>query len=485
MSRRYSQPADLNALATCAPDLAQVLVSLSSDIALVIDDQGVVRSVAQDPKAPMSAMADSWVGRPWADTVTAGTRSKIEKLLDDVGETGRARRREVNHAGDAGGDIPVAYTALRLGTHGPVLAVGRDLRTVSAIQQRFLTTQQEIERGYWRARQTETRHRLLLQVATDAVMTLDADTSCILDGNAAAVLLLQDDSLPLAGRVAEQQFEAHARPAVRELLLQARTSGQPVEIQARLAGSHLSVGLLAMPLLTAGGHRLLLRARTAEPIAGDGPPLETALARLVEGTRDGILVTDMRGQVLGANRSFVGLAQATDEDQVRGRPLADWLGQPQFNGSDVAEVVRAVREHGLAQDRPLALRSAGPGAQPLAVTGMLLMEGDQECLGFIVRPTPDRAPTPAPAPALNRTVTALATPQALSVAIEALTAGLGSLPLAELLRRAEKLARQHLVQRALDLSPTDDAAALLLSVSATQLAQLKNELALEATAAGR
>ncbi len=468
MRRRLLQPADLKALATCAPDLAQVFVSLSSDIALVIDDQGVVLSVAQDPHAPMSALAQNWVGQRWADTVTEGTRRKIDKLLGDVGDTGLARRREVNHAGEAGGDIPVAYTAMRLGEHGPVLAVGRDLRTVSAIQQRFLSTQQEVERGYWRARQTETRQRQLLQVATDALMTVDALTLCILDGNPAAVQLLQDGVLPLAGRVAEQQFEAHARPAVRELLLQARSSGRPIEIQARLAGTHLSVGLLAMPLQTTGGHRLLLRARTAEPLSGDAQPLEAALARLVEGTRDGIVVTDMRGQVMGANRSFVRMAAAADEDQVRGRPLADWLGPSEH---DVAALLAAVRESGMVQDRALGLCLPGQPPQGLAVTGMLLIEGDQECLGFIVRPQTHA-----------QTASAAAAPLTLGRAVEALALELGSTPLVELLQRAEKLARQHLVQRALDLSPSDAAAAMLLSISATQLAQLKNELALEAAA---
>ncbi len=471
MSRRLLQPADLAALASCAPDLAQVFVALSSDIALVISDQGVVLSVAQDPQAPMSVLARGWVGQRWADTVTAGTRRKIEKLLGDVSDTGLARRREVNHANESGGDIPVAYTAMRLGEHGPVLAVGRDLRTVSAIQQRFLSTQQDIERGYWRSRQTETRHRLLLQVATDAVLTVDADTLCILDGNAAATLLLQDGGLPLAGRAAEQQFEAHARPAVRELLWRARATAQPAEIRARLAGSHLSVGLMALPLRTAAGNRLLLRARAAEPLSSEALPLEAVLSRLVEGTRDGILVTDMRGQVLGASRGFVRLADADDEDQIRGRRLADWLGPAE---SDVADLLQAVRESGLAQDRPLTLRAQRPEPQALAVTGMLLIEGDQECLGFIVRPTLPAQGAPAGAPL-----------QSTGSAIEALAAALGNAPLPELLRRGEKWLRHHLVQQALARTTSDDAAARLLGVSASQLAQLKNAIALEAAATGR
>jgi transcriptional regulator PpsR len=351
-----------------------------------------------------------------------------------------------------------------------VLAVGRDLRTVSAIQQRFLSTQQDIERGYWRTRQAETRHRLLLQVATDAVVTVDAETLCIVEGNPAAVLLLHAGGQPLAGRVVEQQFEARARPAVHELLQRARAQGQPVEIQARLAGTHLSVGLLAMPLQTSGGRRLLLRVRAAEPLAGDAVPLDAALARLVDGTREGIVVTDMRGQVMGANRGFVRMVEAAEEDQVRGRPLADWLGPVQ---ADVDDLLRAVRASGMAQDRPLTLSRAGQVAQGVAVTGMLLIEGDQECLGFILR---QQAHEPA--------VSAQGQALALSAAIEALSDRLGQTPLLELVRHAEQLVRNHLVQRALDRVGSDAAAALLLSVSVQQLAQLKNELALD-NSAGR
>ncbi len=398
MRRHLPEPADLKVLATCAPGLGRLFAALSSDIALVIDQHGVVLSVAQDPHRPMSAQAAAWVGRCWADTVTEGTRGKIDKLLGDVGDAGLARRREVNHAGELGGDIPVAYTAVRLGESGPVLAVGRDLRSVWAIQQGFLSSQQDIERVYWRTRQTEARQRLLLQVATDAVMAVDADTLCILEGNPAAALLLPDSDLALAGRVVEQQFEAHARPAVRELLLQARSSGRPVETQARLAGSHLSVGLLALPLRTGGGRRLLLRARSAEPIASAAVPLEAALARVLEGGRDGIVVTDMQGRVAGANCSFVRLVAAGDEDRVRGRPLADWLAAAGGGAADVAGLLRAVRDLGIAQDRPMVLRVAEPGSQAVAmtlavtVTGLLLIEGDQARLGFVLRPQAPRRP---------------------------------------------------------------------------------------------
>ena len=167
-----SEAPDLGALSELAPELAQTFVSIASDIALVIDAGGVIRSVATG-SAPI-APATEWIGRPWAETVTGDTRTKIEQLLSEAQTSGVTRRREVNHPSDSGTDIPVAYAAIRLGRDGPVLAVGRDLRAVSAIQQRFIDAQQEMEREYWQQRQSETRYRMLFQVANDAVLVVDA-----------------------------------------------------------------------------------------------------------------------------------------------------------------------------------------------------------------------------------------------------------------------------------------------------------------------
>ena len=151
---------------------AEAFVSLASDIALVLDASGVVLNVAQGGAAPLAPAAHEWIGRAWVDTVTGDTRAKVHALLKDMASTGIARRREVNHPSATGVDIPVAYTAMQLGEHGPVLVVGRDLRAVAAIQQRFVDAQREMERGYWRTRQSESRYRLLFQVANDAFFTL-------------------------------------------------------------------------------------------------------------------------------------------------------------------------------------------------------------------------------------------------------------------------------------------------------------------------
>jgi hypothetical protein len=139
--------AELAAVAAFAPHLAQAFASLACDMALVLDTQGCITRVAHHPAGTLSALTADWVGRPFADTVTAQTRPKILSLLQELEQQGLGRRREVNLPAEPA-EIPVAYTALRLGPGGPALAVGHDLRAAAQMQQRFLRVQQELERGY-------------------------------------------------------------------------------------------------------------------------------------------------------------------------------------------------------------------------------------------------------------------------------------------------------------------------------------------------
>jgi transcriptional regulator PpsR len=477
VSRRLSQPADLGALVGSADELAQAFVALSSDIALVIDDHGVITRVVQDASTPMAPQARDWVGQRWIETVTGETRRKVEMLLADVGNTGTARKRQVNHGCVGEADIPVDYTALRLGARGPVLAVGRDLRTVASIQQRFQDTQQELERTYWRARQNEARYRLLFQVATDAMLLIDGQTLRVLDGNHAAEALLRADIGPLIGRIAEQQFDASSRPALRDLLAQVCGGGQAAEIHARLAGTHIPMGVAATPFRTPpaivgaapGPVRVLLRVRANEGAAEDVTLQGTPLARLVDTTAEGLVVTDSSGRVVVSNRAFALLAQVASVEDVQGQWLAMWLGA---GDEELPGWIERVRGEGMANLSAVLLRRANSAALEMDITISLLMEGDQERFGFTLRP---RAP-----PVEGGVLPLSARTLALARAIDALCVEVGEAPLGTLVQRAEHLARGHLVQAALSQrGGSDEHTAHELGISVHELTRLRRAHAAE------
>jgi PAS domain-containing protein len=122
-------------------------------------------------------------------------------MLAEAAAQGVSGRRQVNHVSPSGADIPIVYTAVRMDeTPGKVVAIGRDLRGVSALPQRLVEAQQSLERDYWRMRHSETRYRLLFQVSTEAVLMLDAGTQKVIEANPAAAQLFDVPALHGAQR---------------------------------------------------------------------------------------------------------------------------------------------------------------------------------------------------------------------------------------------------------------------------------------------
>jgi transcriptional regulator PpsR len=475
MSRRLPQPAHQGALVSSADELAQAFVSLSSDIALVLDKQGVITRVVQDGRAPMAPQANDWVGQRWTTTVTDETRRKVERLLADASTTGVARKRQVNHACGGTADIPVAYTAMRLGRGGAMLAVGRDLRDVAAIQQRFQATQQELERSYWRDRQSESRYRLLFQVATDAAFVVDGLTQRVREGNHAAQALLRAERTPLAGRVAEQQFDANSRAAVRTLITEVCATGHRQEITARLAGTHIPMSVAASPIRVndaGGGHvHVLLRVRAGEPMAADPSHLGTPLARLVDTTAEGIVVTDESGLVVVANHAFAQLVAWAGTEHVQGQNLAQWLGHDLMS---MSALIDAARQQGIVQMSAAALLRVGAAPLPVDITLSLLADAEQTRFGFTLRPCEEAA--------AGETQTLSAQTLALAHAIDALCADFGRVPLGSLLQSVEHMARHHIVHKALQhRAGSDEAAAQDLGISVQELGRLRHEHACSTT----
>ncbi|MEO7937682.1 MAG: transcriptional regulator PpsR [Burkholderiaceae bacterium] len=454
MSHRVLPPERLGVLSNLAPELAQTFALLSSDIALVIDDDGIVRNVVQGGPEPMAPGAQEWVGRPWVDTVTDDARAKIASLLQEVDSTGLSRKREINHPGHSGASIAVAYTAIRLGESGPVLAVGRDLRAVGAIQQRFLEAQKEMERGYWRVRMAEARYRLLFQVATDAVMVVEPETLEIMEANLAASQLFELSVEQVVGRPIAFGFESHSRGPVKELMARARASGQPAEIRARLSGKVTATSVVATPFRTDDAMRLLVRVRTMD-MPGSSADLNATLARLVDSTSDGVVVTDSSGRIMVANPAFLRLVQMSTEEGVKGRPLMDWIG---VSDQQLAALLMQVRRQGIARRIGSRLMSANAQVSEVEISAALLTEGDQECIGFTIHLL---APLREPGRDSQ---------DELRLAIEQLTDRIGTAPLPELLHAVAELAQRHFFRSAMEKVANDaGAAARLLGVEPAQL----------------
>jgi transcriptional regulator PpsR len=340
------------------------------------------------------------------------------------------------------------------------MAVGRDLRAITAIQRQFVEAQQEIEREYWKHRQAETRYRVLFQVATDAVLVVEAETYRILDANQAANALFDIALDRLIGMDAISAIDRSSRPAVAELLANARASGLPGEIRAWVAGRRVSARISATPFRSAESMLLLVRARAVDAHV-DAGGAHARLIALVERTPDAVVVADAGGRVLMANPAFIELAQFADEPHAKGRALSDLIG------TRLADVLAAARDRGIAVGHALELRGLRGRTAAIEVSAALLAEEDQECIGLTIRVREPEAEAGLPH----------ASPDAaLAGAIAALTCELGRLGLTELLAQVADQAEHHFIRAALRITDRDrTAAARILGVSEAHLdARLRN-----------
>lgn len=381
MSKRETGPADLSALSNLAPELAEMLVSVAGDIALVLDEGGVIQSVALGGAEPMSAAAGDWVGRPWTDTVTIDTRKKVEELLRDVATTGVSRLRHVNHQSAFGLDIPIAYTAVRLGERGPLLVVGRDMRAIAAIQERLVQTQQEMERDYWQRRQSETRYRFLFKIAAEPALVVDATSLCIVDANRAAARLFGLSPEALTGKAAVTGIEPSCRAQVEELLATVRVTSRVAQAEADLADLRGKVRVWVTPFSAEGASLLLMRLCSADASV-EGPNVDSKLANLAEQTSDAIVITDADGRISLANPAFAMLSQVADRNQIKGRMLSDWIGR---TPNDLAMIIGKLRKDVSSGLFATSVRGDKGQIVEIEVSAVLVPDGDGEYFGFIMR----------------------------------------------------------------------------------------------------
>lgn len=372
----------LDALSDLAPELAEMLVSVASDIALVIDSHGVIQRIALGGGEPVKTMADDWLGRPLADIVTADTRKKIEQLLADVAATGVSRSRQVNHPSPLGLDVPIAYTAVRLGSSGPLLVVGRDMTVVSAMQQRLLHAQAEMEREYWQRRQSETRYQLLFQIATDPVLVVDSVSLNVVDANRSAARLFGVPLEQLIGKRAVQPLHENARAAVLDLFAAAKQSGRAGDVEVPLAGPHRMVRVSVTPLRTESSTALLMRVKTVDP-QWQVPEAASRLQALMALSPDAIVITDGEGRVQMANPAFIELAQIDPRMPAIGKPLSHWLG---VTVNDVDLLMAGLRRDIVSQRIATAVRGAAGRLTAVELSAACLAENDEESFGFILRP---------------------------------------------------------------------------------------------------
>lgn len=428
------------------PEAAATLIAATTDVALVLDRHGVIRDLSFGSADMSGEGYGSWVGQPWVDTVTVESRPKVEALLREAAANSATRWRHVNHPSAKGADVPVLYSAIQVGKDGGMVVVGRDLRSVAALQQRLVAAQQSMERDYWRLRHVETRYRLLFEISSEAVLVVDASTMRVIEANPAAGDLMDENVKRIIGRAFPEGFDVESTQAIKALLGAVRSAGRSDDLRVRLSSGKREFLLAASLFRQENSSYFLVRMARQGPGANAAvvPKRKSMMIDLIETAPDGFVVTDMAGRILTANRAFIDLAQIATEDLVRGESLERWLGRP---GVDLKVLTSNLRQHGSVQLYATTLLGEFGTSTDVEISAVAVPQAEEPCLGFTIRNVGRRLMADSRAG------------RELPRSVEQLTELVGRVSLKDLVRESTDLIERLCIEAALELTGDNRASA--------------------------
>jgi transcriptional regulator PpsR len=435
-----------------------MLVAAAGDLVMVMDGDGTIQDAAihgTDLGRDFGS-TDHWLGQHWDACVTADSRVKTVTLLGGALDDKPPRWVQVNYPSKRGADIPILCTALRVGSSGRILAIGRDLRPISSLQQKLVDAQQSMERDYLRLRHVETRYRLLFQMSSEAVLIVDSVTQKTLEANPAAVALLTQGGKQLSGQMFFDLFDSQSRPAIEALLTLVRAAGRAEDVAAKSAGDDRELLVSAVLFRQDNASLFLIRVvAAASPLVPAVSNMKTMFLKTIEVGPDGFALTSPDGRILAVNAAFLDMAQLATEEQARGGSLDQWLGR---SGVDMNVMIATLRQRGTVSLFATTLRGEYGESTDVEISAVSVMNGGQTCYGFVIRNIGRRIPADS---RIGRD---------LPRSVDQLTELIGRVPLKDLVREATDMIERLCIQAALELTGDNRAsAAELLGLSRQSL----------------
>ena len=436
-------------IGTLDADTAATLVTTASDVALVMDRDGVIQDMAFQRSDLSLELEGSgrWYGRRWSETVSIESQPKVDTLLREAEENIASAWRQLTHQTVQGRDVPILYAAIRLNGGERIVALGRDLRAVSALQQRLVDAQMSMERDYARLRFAETRYRLLFQTSSEPVIVLDGGTHRVVEANPTATTLFETGARRLVGRPFADLFDAPSRARVQAFLNEIRTAGQAEDVEATPVDGGDAVVVCASVFRQEAATLLLVRLAPVAKARRPAQPRDAAEARVLnffEASPDGFVLADAAGRIISANGTFAEMVQLSDRDKARGAMLDRWFGRA---GVDLDVIMANLKQQGSVRLFPTMLRGEQGATLDVEASAVALGQGKTAAFGFTIRDVG------------RRLASAPRTGHDLPHSAEQLTELIGRVPLKDLVRETTDVIEKLCIEAALELTGDNRASA--------------------------
>jgi transcriptional regulator PpsR len=433
------------ALGHLDPGSAASLISVASDITLIVDADGIIRDLSIQNEELLAELEGGrrWIGMAFRDTVSSESRSKVSSMLLDHARS-EVRWRHINQVTTDGHALPILYCSVPLGQQGRMVVFGRDMRAFSALQQRLMNAQASLEQDYSRLRDAEVRYRLLFQTSSETVLIVDPSRGRIVEANPAAREMFGADLREVVGHPLLSRFER--TDAVEQYINAVRNGESPEDLTTHLLHGQREVLVRATAFRQDAATMLLVRISSAHAVAAAASlsVVKSKLLRAVENAPDGFVVTDNDGAILTANAAFLEMAGIVSEDAARGQALDQWVGD---TGVDLTVLIANLRQRGSVRFFATTLRSEAGAVVQVEISAVSIANGGKPSFGFAIRNV---------APRLRMETKAGRT---LPRSVEQLQELIGRVALKDLVREATEVIERLSIEAALELTNDNRASA--------------------------
>ncbi len=358
------------------------LLSVAADLTLVIGDGDVVKDLAHNLDRTSSEGISAWRGQPIEKIVRVSSRPVVKKMLRSARDGTSSARFDISHLLEGGRDLPIQYSAFRVGHDGQIVLVGRDLRVVAELQSRLLANRQSLEQNAKYQRQSEAHYRLLFETASDAIVIVDAATGKIREANPRAAAILGFSVAGLSGRRFVSLFNKPLLSEVQAMLGGVVASGTPATLNLDHGEDDRRL-TLAAELFRAGDLKLVM-VRLSQSRAAEGPQPagDLGLDSLVRNAAEGVLLTDELGKVIWANDSFLSLASIPLAAHAVGKSFGDFF---LWSGVEQDVLLQTANRLGKIQTVAGTIRGMNGQTVDVDMSVVAMSERNPAGYGFVIR----------------------------------------------------------------------------------------------------
>lgn len=441
LHRSLGRSTDL--FADLSPESIAFLMSLSADIALVVEADGTIVDVAYEDESIDAWEPETWLGQKMADVVTAECIEKVQSLLSEIEQTPTTRKRQVNHPAAGQPDLPVSYRFVALDDKSQKLALGEDFRNIAEIQQRLVQTQFELETEYRKIREAEGRYRTIFQKSGQPVIAIDGESGAIIDINMAATAILGAKRAKLNGENIASCFARADRSEISNAINGSRHSGSLKTVRATLSDPDQMIELSLEPFRENGRTNILATLHVLESDATGDVPVHNG-QMVLDSFPEALVTTDLKGNIVEANDQFLDLVHVLNKSALVSRNLNTWLGASTV---DMQVLLTRLRDERQVRQFSSIVRDELGDSVPVTVSASRYGEDDDARIGIFITDAVRRdTPLTVPSPGTNGDSSDFAEL-------------VGRVPLKELIREASDVIEKMCIEAALRQTENNRASA--------------------------